>query len=142
VRNHPSSKISLKQSAKDVNETSQQFSVNALNQTRSDDHSNVAMVTVDTEADALVILQPISWRHSTTKGTAKSFIQAIPAQILPYRYVTVYRDITVSPNNHRFFAIDNRGKRSWRAFDHNTNMMKYASIPIYFMTAKCGADFK
>jgi hypothetical protein len=86
----PSSNVSFKQSVIDVNETSQQLGVDALNQTRSDDQSNVAMITVDTEADVQLTLQLTSWRHSTAKGTAKSFIQAIPAQIFPYRSVTDY----------------------------------------------------
>jgi hypothetical protein len=124
----------------------QQLGVDTLNQTRSDDHSNVPMVTVDTEADAQLTLQPISWRHSMTKGTFKSFIQAIPVKIFSYRFVTAHGDITVLPDNHRFSGMDNSGERSCRAFDYgnpplNTSLIKYATIPIYFITARCGADF-
>jgi hypothetical protein len=102
-----------------IPENSQQPSVDALKQAGFDNDSNVAMFTVDPEADAQLTLQSISWRHITAKGTAKSFIQTIPAQISPYRSVTAHCDITIAPVDHRFIVTSDKGKRKWIAFDHD-----------------------
>jgi hypothetical protein len=70
--------------------------------------------------------------HSSSNVTLKQSAIDVnkTAQIFLYRFVTAFGDITVSPENHRFIAMDNTGECSWRAFEYDgdppldTSMMK------------------
>jgi hypothetical protein len=147
AKNHSSPNISLEQLSKDLPEVNQQLKADALKQTGSDDHSNVAMITVDSEADSQLTLQPISWRHSTAKGHAEPLIRSIPGKITPFEHIIACGNINVKPENHRFLVTDDQGRHKWRASDFDGNLpldistIKYENIPLYYLTTKCGADF-